>query len=112
MPTVLTVHDLAILRSPEAFPHWHRLYGSRLPRVLRSADAIVAVSEFTKAETVDLAGVPPERIRVIPNGVDAVFDAEGGAPTATTCSRSRHSSLGRTSGGPSRQLVLRESSCA
>ena len=77
VPTVLTVHDLAILRSPEAFPRWHRLYGSRLPRVLRSADAIVAVSEFTKAETVDLAGVPPERIRVVPNGVDAVFDADG-----------------------------------
>lgn len=46
-------------------------------RVLKAADAIVAVSEFTKAETVELTGVPPERIRVVPNGVDAVFRPDG-----------------------------------
>jgi glycosyltransferase involved in cell wall biosynthesis len=78
IPTVVTVHDLAILRAPEAFPRWHRLYGKAgLTRVLRSADAIVAVSEFTGAEVVELAHVPKERIRVVPNGVDAVFTSEG-----------------------------------
>jgi glycosyltransferase involved in cell wall biosynthesis len=78
LPTVVTVHDLAILRSPEAFPRWHRLYGKAgLVRVLRSADAVVAVSEFTKAETVALAGVPDDRIRVIPNGLDAAFSPSG-----------------------------------
>jgi glycosyltransferase involved in cell wall biosynthesis len=77
-PTVLTVHDLAILRWPDAFPGWHRLYGKvGLLRVLRAADAIVAVSETTKDEVVALAGVPHERIRVIPNGVDAVFAPDG-----------------------------------
>lgn len=78
VPTVLTVHDLAILRYPEAFPPWHRLYGrAGLTRVLRAADAIVAVSEFTKAETTALTGVPTERIRVVPNGVDPAFTPEG-----------------------------------
>ncbi len=78
VPAVLTVHDLAILRFPDAFPRWHRLYGKAgLARVLRSADAVVAVSEFTKQETVTLAGVPAERIRVVPNGVDATFTPEG-----------------------------------
>lgn len=78
VPTVLTVHDLAILRFPEAFPRWHRLYGrAGLARVLRAADAIVAVSEFTKDETITLADVPAERIRVVPNGVDSVFDPNG-----------------------------------
>jgi glycosyltransferase involved in cell wall biosynthesis len=78
IPTVLTVHDLAILRFPEAFPRWHRLYGrAGLARVLRAADAIVAVSEFTKDETITLADVPAERIRVVPNGVDSVFDPNG-----------------------------------
>lgn len=78
VPTVLTVHDLAILRFPEVFPRWHRLYGrTGLSRVLRAADAIVAVSEFTKSETGELVGVPMERIRVVPNGVDPAFVADG-----------------------------------
>jgi glycosyltransferase involved in cell wall biosynthesis len=78
VPTVLTVHDLAILRAPEAFPRWHRLYGRvGLLRVLRAADAIVSVSEFSRAETIELAGVPAERIRVIPHGVDSAFTPDG-----------------------------------
>jgi len=80
VPTVVTVHDLAILRYPEAFPRWHRHYGSfGLRPVLRSADAIVAVSELTKSEVVELTGIPPERVEVIPNGVDGIFEASGDA---------------------------------
>jgi glycosyltransferase involved in cell wall biosynthesis len=80
VPTVLTVHDLAILRYPQAFPPWHRLYGrAGLGRVLQAADAVVAVSELTKKETVELASVPAERVRVVPNGVDEVFTADGPA---------------------------------
>lgn len=76
VPTVVTVHDLAILRYPEAFPRWHRHYGSvGLGTVLRGAEAVVAVSQFTKDEVVELAGVPAERIRVVPNGVDGIFRA-------------------------------------
>jgi glycosyltransferase involved in cell wall biosynthesis len=80
IPAVLTVHDLAILRTPEAFPRWHRLYGGPgLRRVLRAADAVIAVSEFTRDEMLALTDVPAERVRVIPNGVDAVFTANGTA---------------------------------
>jgi alpha-1,3-rhamnosyl/mannosyltransferase len=97
VPTVVTVHDLAILRFPEAFPPWHRLYGrTGLRRVLAGADAIVAVSEFTKGEVVDLAGVPAGRVRVVPNGVDSVFrpdaaprDLGRGGP-GDTASRGRY----------------------
>jgi glycosyltransferase involved in cell wall biosynthesis len=79
-PVVLTVHDLALLRYPEAFPRWHRLYGqTALRTTLRAADAVVAVSEFTKGEIVELTGISPERIRVVPNGVDTVFTREGPA---------------------------------
>ena len=79
-PVVVTVHDLAILRAPDAFPAWHRLYGKAgLRRVLHGADAIVAVSQFTKRETETLLGVSSERIRVVPNGVDDVFAAAGPA---------------------------------
>jgi glycosyltransferase involved in cell wall biosynthesis len=78
IPTVLTVHDLAILRYPDVFARWHGLYGRvGLRKVLRAANAVVAVSEFTKQEIAALAGVRRERIRVVPNGVDALFTPDG-----------------------------------
>ncbi|MBA2740700.1 MAG: glycosyltransferase family 4 protein [Actinobacteria bacterium] len=46
---------------------------------MRAADAVVAVSELTKEETVALTSVPAERIRVVPNGVDDVFTRNGPA---------------------------------
>jgi glycosyltransferase involved in cell wall biosynthesis len=77
---VLTVHDLALLRYPDSFPRWHRLYGrAGLREVLRSADALIAVSEFTKGEMLSLAGIPGDRVRVVPNGVESVFTPDGGA---------------------------------
>ena len=80
VPLVVTVHDLAIFRHPGAFNRWSRLYGPRLiPRVLRAARRVIAVSEFTRRELVELLGLPEERIRVIPNAVDDTFAAEGPA---------------------------------
>ncbi len=78
VPLVVTVHDLALLRWPQAFPRWHRLYGKLgLASVLRNADAVVAVSRFTKDEVVELAGVSAARVRVVPNGIDDVFTPDG-----------------------------------
>ena len=79
VPTVVTVHDLAVLRHPDAFPAWTRAYVPRVvPPMLRAATRVIAVSEFTASELEELAGVPRERIRVVPNGVDhAVFTPEG-----------------------------------
>ncbi|HET6623397.1 MAG TPA: glycosyltransferase family 1 protein [Gaiellaceae bacterium] len=77
-PVVLTVHDLAILRFPKAFPRWHRQYGrAGLRKVLHAASAVVAVSEFTRGEVVELVGIDAERVRVVPNGVDAAFTPDG-----------------------------------
>ena len=77
-PLVVTVHDLAVLRHPEWFRGWSRRY-SRLavPRVVRAADRLIAVSEFTKQELVELLAVPPAKIRVVPNAVEDVFTPEG-----------------------------------
>ena len=99
---------------PEAFPRWHRLYGRpAFARVLRAADAIVAVSEFTRggddrARRRSGRAHPrrPERRR---RGLHA---RTARARRATTCSRSRRSSRGRTSPGRSRPRERPESSCA
>jgi glycosyltransferase involved in cell wall biosynthesis len=77
-PLVVTVHDLAVLRHPEWFNRWTARY-SRLavPRVVRAASRVIAVSEFTRGELVDLLRVPPERISVVPNAVEDVFTPVG-----------------------------------
>ncbi len=78
VPLVVTVHDLALMRLPEVFPLWHRETGRRALRsAVKTADAIVAVSEFTRDELLELLPVPAERIRVIPNGLDPVFRPGG-----------------------------------
>jgi len=77
---VATVHDVAILRYPAAFPRWHRHTGQlALRQAVRTADVIVAVSEFTRGELGEVLGVASDRIRVIGNGVDPVFTADGRA---------------------------------
>jgi glycosyltransferase involved in cell wall biosynthesis len=79
-PYVVTVHDVAVFRHPEAFPRWTREYSRRVvPRVLRAATRVLAVSEFTASELVDVLGIPREKIVVTPNAVDGVFTPEGPA---------------------------------
>ena len=79
-PLVVTFHDLAVFRHPDAFNAWTRRYSALMvPRVARAATAIVAVSEFTKRELIELLGMPAEKVRVIPNGVAASFRREGSA---------------------------------
>ena len=79
-PLVVTVHDLAVFRHPEAFNRWTRTYSPRVvPRVLAAARRIIAVSDFTRRELVELLHVPDEKIRVVPNGVDAEFTRDGPA---------------------------------
>jgi glycosyltransferase involved in cell wall biosynthesis len=80
LPLVVTVHDLAVFRHPQAFNRWTRTYSPRVvPRVLRAARRIIAVSDFTRRELVELLHVPDEKIRVVPNGVESEFTDQGPA---------------------------------
>jgi glycosyltransferase involved in cell wall biosynthesis len=79
-PFVVTVHDLAVLRHPQAFNRWTRTYSPRVvPLVLRAARRVIAVSEFTRRELMELLGVPAAKIRVVPNAVAEEFTNEGPA---------------------------------
>jgi glycosyltransferase involved in cell wall biosynthesis len=79
-PLVVTVHDLAIFRYSQAFNRWSRLYAPVLvPRVIRAARRVIAVSEFTEQELVELLDVPTEKIRVVPNAVEPTFTPDGAA---------------------------------
>jgi glycosyltransferase involved in cell wall biosynthesis len=77
-PLVVTVHDLAVLRHPDAFNRWTRTYSRVLvPRVIRAAQRVIAVSEFTKRELIDVLGVAEQTIRVVPNAVGEPFVPDG-----------------------------------
>ncbi len=80
VPLVVTVHDLAVFRHPEAFNRWTRAYSPRVvPRVLAAAQRVIAVSEFTRQELNEMLRVPDEKIRVVPNGVGDEFTNVGEA---------------------------------
>ena len=111
---VVTVLDLAALRHPELFNRWNRTY-SRLtvPRVVRAARRVIAISEFTKRELVELLGVdagPRDRDRR--PAARAVCRRTARAQTATTCSRSGRSSRARTWSARRRRRHAPAWSCA
>jgi glycosyltransferase involved in cell wall biosynthesis len=72
--SVFTLHDLIFQFDPDS----HTLLNiaflkTMMPRFLRAADAIIAVSECSKRDAVRLYHLPPDKIRVIYEGVDPHF---------------------------------------
>jgi glycosyltransferase involved in cell wall biosynthesis len=71
---VVTVHDLASLDHPEWFtPKFSAWYRCMVPRLIRRARRVIAVSEFTKRRLVETTSADHAKIHVIPNGVDERF---------------------------------------
>jgi glycosyltransferase involved in cell wall biosynthesis len=70
-PLVMTIHDANHLALAENYGPAHAVYYRTVVRLaaMRS-EAVLTVSEFAKREIVERIGIPEERIRVIPNGVD------------------------------------------
>jgi glycosyltransferase involved in cell wall biosynthesis len=71
---LVTVHDLSFLAVPQhAEPALAKYLGAIVPGVVRRADRVIAVSAFTAQEVVEWLGVAPERVTVVPNGVEGRF---------------------------------------
>ncbi len=68
---IITIHDLSFLRYHEFFSSkrqlWHKIINAR--KLLRDADIIVAVSENTKQDVVELCDVNPNKVKVIYSGI-------------------------------------------
>jgi glycosyltransferase involved in cell wall biosynthesis len=70
-PTVVTLHDVLHHDLPGFVSRAETLYRRRAyDGSVRSADVVVASSEFSRGRIADLVGVPPERIEVVPLGID------------------------------------------
>ncbi len=70
-PIVVTVHDLSFCLQPDLFHPSKRIYLQTLTRhTVRRARGVIAVSESTRQDLIRVLGIPPDRIVVVPNGVD------------------------------------------
>ncbi|MDO8311854.1 MAG: glycosyltransferase family 1 protein [Sideroxyarcus sp.] len=69
-PSVITIHDLAIYREPSWFPRQALSTGVLVPRSLRQANRIIAVSQFTAQDITSLFHISPQKIQVIHEGVE------------------------------------------
>jgi glycosyltransferase involved in cell wall biosynthesis len=70
----VTLHDLHFERDPGVMGLLDRLtFKAVVPHAARRADRVLAVSERTKSDAIELYGVRPEKIDVTPHGVDGSF---------------------------------------
>ncbi len=64
---VMTMHDLIVLRHPDWLtPLYVQENTHNLRQIARYATRIIADSEHTRRDAINLLGIPPERIDVIP----------------------------------------------
>jgi len=72
--TMLTVHDLSFIRYPQCADANLRAYLSQVvPRSVHRADLVLADSQSTKDDLVELLDVAPNRIEVVYPGVEERF---------------------------------------
>lgn len=72
--TVLTLHDLHFEREPSVMGLVDRVvFKTVVPRSARRADRVLAVTQRTKDDVVELYGISPAKVTVTPHGVDAAF---------------------------------------
>lgn len=83
--TVVVIHDAAALRNPDWYTPRYVAWQRRvLPAVARRARHVVTVSEFSRAELVELLGMPAAKVSVIPGGVGEAFRPDADVARART----------------------------
>ena len=74
-PVVLTVHDLQWLRHPQyVSPVKLRYLRATVPRSVRRAEVVAVPSDYVRGTVVEATGADPDRVVVVPHGVDRPAD--------------------------------------
>jgi glycosyltransferase involved in cell wall biosynthesis len=77
VPSAITIHDLASLRFPGVKPAEHvDHFRTAVARSARRATRVIAVSRATADDVVELYGIDPEKVKIVPNGVDDAFSPD------------------------------------
>lgn len=71
---VATIHDLSLLKIPQYFSKKEiEIEKEELSFILPYIDKIIAVSNSTKKDLIEIFNLPPEKIRVVYHGLDKRF---------------------------------------
>lgn len=73
VPLVVTVHDLALLRHPDLGTPALRRLVARTAYSVREARRVIADSEVTRRDVIELLGAEPRRVYTVPLGCDPLF---------------------------------------
>ena len=72
--SVVTFHDMTFFLYPELHTRPKRFFFPKAIRFsARHANALIAVSESTRRDSIRILGIPPERIVAVPNGIGKEF---------------------------------------
>ncbi len=72
--SVVTIHDLIFLRMPHTYSRSAReILKIKTKYACSCADAIVAISERTKADIMEFYGIDPQKIHLVYQGCDPIF---------------------------------------
>jgi glycosyltransferase involved in cell wall biosynthesis len=84
VPRLITVHDLIPLRMPREYlqPGPERWIRKSVDlRRYTAGTRLVAISQRTRNDVIELLKIPEDRIEVVPNGIDLSFWSSEAAPT-------------------------------
>mgnify|MGYP001222335914 CR=1 FL=1 len=86
--SVITIHDLTFLR----FPHFlttesHRYYNRQIEAAVSRADAIMADSNATRSDILELLRVQPAKVTTVHLAVDERFHPQPEEVVASACAR-------------------------
>lgn len=71
---VVTIHDVVPLDHPEWLNRtFAALYRFVVPRLVKKVRIVITISDFTRSRIIDVLGLDPNKVVVIPNGVDKRF---------------------------------------
>jgi glycosyltransferase involved in cell wall biosynthesis len=69
---VATFHDLFVMTGEYSTPEFRARFTAQARDAAERADAIIAVSEFTRQQVISLLGVAPSKVRVVHHGTRAL----------------------------------------
>lgn len=73
-PTVVTIHDTTVLKTPHFFPIWQRYFSRILyPYSARNADCVITVSESSRMDIMETFGISGDKVKVTYLAADEAF---------------------------------------